>query len=685
MASVSKAKPGAKAQSGLPDENDISGAYIDVDEWRDRPVRHRYVHGGFKDTHTRFSFYFPPVEKYRGRFIQYLEGGAGGHETLLAAGGLGPAMSYQWMYGLCFDELGGYMVESNQGHFPGEGLGFENDYELYGASAQSALFARTVAADMYGDAPHHGYVWGVSGGGARSGRCLENRPDIWQGGAPHAGIGQSTQWSPWAMLWLIARDKFAAIIDASEPGGSGNPFDQLDTAQREALAELYRRGFPRGAESQLAPFMAWAFPFYTLKDNDPAYFLDFWSKPGYAGHDDPASLERYVVNETLKVKRTVPASETTNFLAAMNLRLATAGAMSDPTCGVVLDTNDCERLFLSKATVLTGKAKGRELLISSVENCEVSPFSERAPDVFNDVEAGDEIHLDNRDFIAFCFYHRHAIEKTRLDGGIDRTFSNWTLDERPIYPQREGGPTSNAAPTTYKGIFESKMIYVQPTLDAQVWPTTIFPYIDMVEAQFGDRTDNSFRIWFVENSPHGAPEFLCPALTPEKDPGVWSTRLVGYDGVTAEALRQVVRWVEEDVPPTFYRGYGLSADNALVLPESAAERGGVQPVAILKANGTACARVKVGQVVEFTASAQQPAQAGTLVAAVMDFTGRGLWEHSFTGIDGKDPYTELSVSHAYAAPGIYFPSFRVSAHSLGLSGTGPAIENLARVRVIVET
>ena len=30
--------------------------YLDVDEWRDVPVRHRYVHGGFAGTETRFSF-----------------------------------------------------------------------------------------------------------------------------------------------------------------------------------------------------------------------------------------------------------------------------------------------------------------------------------------------------------------------------------------------------------------------------------------------------------------------------------------------------------------------------------------------------------------------------------------------------------------------------------------------------
>jgi hypothetical protein len=49
-----------------------ASVYTDVDEWRDKPVRHRYVHGGFKtpadsgspDTDLRFSMYFPPKEQY---------------------------------------------------------------------------------------------------------------------------------------------------------------------------------------------------------------------------------------------------------------------------------------------------------------------------------------------------------------------------------------------------------------------------------------------------------------------------------------------------------------------------------------------------------------------------------------------------------------------------------------------
>jgi hypothetical protein len=43
---------------------------IDKDEWRDAPVRHRYVNGHFAGTTVRFSFYFPEPEKYQTRFFQ---------------------------------------------------------------------------------------------------------------------------------------------------------------------------------------------------------------------------------------------------------------------------------------------------------------------------------------------------------------------------------------------------------------------------------------------------------------------------------------------------------------------------------------------------------------------------------------------------------------------------------------
>ena len=58
-----------------PADSAFGAPFIDIDEWRETPRRHRYVHGGFEGTHTLFSFYFPPPELYRGRLFQLVDTG----------------------------------------------------------------------------------------------------------------------------------------------------------------------------------------------------------------------------------------------------------------------------------------------------------------------------------------------------------------------------------------------------------------------------------------------------------------------------------------------------------------------------------------------------------------------------------------------------------------------------------
>src|SRR6201993_1520385 len=138
--------------------------FIDVDEERDRPSPHRFIQGGFAGTDTEFAFYFPPARYYAGRMFQPLEGGNGGHAVTFGGGILGEMFQRIAMSA----RLGGYMVESNQGH---KGDDFDpkagEDPTLYGhrASAESARLSKYVAAQVYGSAPHHSYVWGGSGGG----------------------------------------------------------------------------------------------------------------------------------------------------------------------------------------------------------------------------------------------------------------------------------------------------------------------------------------------------------------------------------------------------------------------------------------------------------------------------------------------------------------------------------------
>src|ERR1700728_3523399 len=381
----------------------VGPAFIDVDEWRDTPRRHRYVHGGFEGSHTLFSVYLPPPEHYRGRFFQYLEGGSGGHETLIA--------TQKWIFTMAFDDLGGYLVESNQGHYPNEGMGFANNWELFGASAESALFAKTVAAEMYGEAPHHGYVWGGSGGGSRSIYCLENRPDVYDGASPHViwSSPLGSNWSPVGYWWLHARGKLPEIVDAVEPGGSGDPFAGLDVAQREALAALYRFGFPRGAESQLWAFSPWTWGLVSSKESDPGYYDDFWHTAGYLGHDDPQRLSHLVIDTKATVTRVLSAAEAGADIAFV--LAATAGAGRDHSVGISVDSNvaDPEALFGARITFTTGRAAGRSVVISTVTGDVLSTSGEHAPELFDGVEPGAELAIDNRDFIAWCHLWQHSL------------------------------------------------------------------------------------------------------------------------------------------------------------------------------------------------------------------------------------------------------------------------------------
>jgi Alpha/beta hydrolase domain len=659
-------------------------AFTDIDEQREHPMPHRYVHGGFGGTHTLFSLYFPPAEKYKGRFFQYLEGGSGGHENLITV--------QKWLFRLAFEDLGGYLVESNQGHYPNEGMGFANDWELFGASAETAVFARKIAAEIYGEAPHHGYVWGGSGGGSRAIYCLENRPDVYDGGSPHViwSSPLGSNWSPVGEWWLRCRHALGDLVDAVEPGGSGDPYENLTAGQREAMAALYRFGYPRGAESQLWSFSPWTWGFAGYRLTDPAYFEDFWTKPGYLGHDDMVDVAPLVVDFDATVTRTLTGAEAPTDIAVL---AATAGAgRDDHNVGIAIDAevDDPDQLFGATLHFTSGQAAGRSVIVSMRSGELLSTSGEHAPELFDGVEVGDTVHVDNRDFVAWCHLWRHTLTldlmAPRGDDGKRHFLEGfegmraYTIDDEPLFPQRAALVPQEGGGTGHSGRYSGRMIHVNATHDAQVWPNGVVAYRAKVRRQAGDAIGERYRLWWVEHAPHGAPQILGPALTPEKDPGVWQSRLVDYDGVTAQALRDLVAWVEEEVAPPTDTSFTMTNDGRIALEVDAVRRGGVQPVVVATANGGTRANVKVGEPVRLVGTAQQVGP-GTIVAAEWDALGNGGWEPA--KVDGVNPSVTVETTHAYEQPGTYFASFRAGSHRDGSAGNKPYARNLARVRVVV--
>ena len=155
--------------------------YVDVDEWRDQPVRHHYIHGGFKSNGTRFSFYYPAKEDYEGRFFQYITPMPDNEYIVQNL----PMNEYN---SIAFSiENGAYFIETNEGG----AIDFSNPMAgdptigAYRANAASAMFSRLVAKELYACDRPYGYCFGGSGGAYRTAGSIESTQGVWDGAVPY--------------------------------------------------------------------------------------------------------------------------------------------------------------------------------------------------------------------------------------------------------------------------------------------------------------------------------------------------------------------------------------------------------------------------------------------------------------------------------------------------------------------
>ncbi|MDB5687255.1 MAG: hypothetical protein JWR77_1844, partial [Rhizorhabdus sp.] len=646
------------------------------------------------------TFYFPSADVYQSRLFQPMEGGHAGHEEIF--GGGGAASNLSGGLGMAFRQ-GGYMVESNSGHI-GDTMdprGGE-DPTLYGyrASIEAARFSKHIAAQIYGAPPAHAYVYGGSGGGRRSPGCLEYGSDVYSGAMPyHAGGNiephgtrsrvrndQPVHFGAMFNVQRLLGDKLAGVVDAMAPGGSGDPFAGLTVHEREELVSLYRLGFPRGDEFMIGqPFgqmWLWTSIADMLQESDADYFQKFWTTPGYVGHDTPEYLRDDLIDTTAKVKRVITVKELREnaefadpatqaacfsavFIAVLNgsLEMPLAVELDRPIEGYRVGT---------RLRIKTGKAAGRTLY--AMNATDTIFFCDGAADVnllrFEDVAVGDEIHLENRAFLAFCYYYRYHIS--------DDPICNFLrIDGKPIYPQHEIPLASPLMGVPYCGQYQGKLLWVHATHDASLWPPQGQTYKRAVEqAQGPEGAANNFRIRWTQNAEH-TPPILVPKQTNRAAP----TWLITFQGLIEQSLKDLVDWVEQGTPPV---GTNFSfTDGKVHLPATAEERGGIQPVLSVSANDAIRSEVKVGDAVQLRVTAEVPPSAGTIISVEWDFEGEGTFPFHHE-IAGGQTVADLSTTFAYTQPGTYFPTARVTSHRDGEMGaTWRKVENIASARVIV--
>ncbi len=661
--------------------------YIDLDEWREEPVRHRYVHGGFEGTDTRFSFYFPPKEQYQGRFFQYITPVPDSETLSQGASGEADKISFSI-------DSGAYFIETNGGGSgTTEETGPQPDLTItaYRANAAVAMYSREVALEMYGGSRPYGYAFGGSGGGFRTIGGIENTEGVWDGVVPYV-IGSPMSipnvFSVRMHAMRVLQDKFPQIIDALEPGGSGDMYAGLNAEDQQALREVTRMGFPPKSWFGYKTMGVHAFTvlYQSMVMMDPQYFEDFWTVPGYLGADAPESFQGARIQHASTVKALITTSQAHEMgltighmpgqargTADMAWQRLEAKGMELPVAFQLADTAPDIDFLGGDLIVESGDAAGQKLSLRGLDG-DLVILGVADPRVLAEIKPGDEVRVDNSNYLAAQTYHRHQVP------GPD--FYVWDqfrdADGQPIYPQRPMilGPilAQQASGTLQSGKFKGKMILIENLWDREAYPWQADWYRSKVQENLGDNLDEHFTLWFIDRALHSD-------LPQQEDP----THTISYLGVLQQALRDLSAWVEEGITPPANTSYKV-VDGQVVVPSTAAERKGIQPVVTLKANGSDRVEVAVGEVVEFTGTIEVPPGTGAVVSAEWDFEGSGDYPvvEKFDESNAGLSQLTLKTTYTFSKPGTYFPVLRTAAQRQGDFETPFArIENLERVRVVV--
>jgi len=658
--------------------------FIDIDVWRDEPVRHRYVHGGFADTDLRFSMYFPPVERYQGRFLHPLMHIAG-QENVAPNGRLAGMDGNSIAFAAA---SGAYLVESNMGSFKMLG---PSDITGFRASAATAQYGRILAAKMYG--AHHrpyGYVYGGSGGSYKTFTCVENTTGVWDGAVPFihpCPIALPNVHTAQAHAFRILDGKFDQIVDAIEPGGSGDMYAGLNEEQRASLKEITRMGFPPRAwwahdEIAFAATGVYGSIIGTLFKEDPTYFQDFWTKPGYLGANPPKSLR----DARIQFETTIVGKITTADAKKRGLPVSiSAGTRDTAPAGLRLAKVPNGRLQGAFLYPQSGPAKDQRLvIIGMLDDLIMLGFDGENIPALEAMKSGDPVRIDNSENLASQTFYRHQNPPPE--------YYAWDQfrdpDGKPFYPQRpliKGYNQAGEGNAWQSGRFDCKMITVNCLMDEGAWPWMPDWYRHRVIENYGPAYTDRYRLWYLDHAMHVNPSrylSLNEGDVPMDQHGPADTHIVSYAGVLQQALRDVAAWAEKGIAPPAETKYHVE-DSQIVVPRRAKDRRGIQPTVDLTANRGERADVKVGEKVELVALIESPPGSGSIVSAEWDYDGQGAYLDLESYSDGADVRT-VRRAHSYDKPGTYFIAVRATSQRKDAIDTPFArIVNLGRARVVV--
>jgi len=622
------------------------------------PVPHRRVAGYYNNTSVQFNIYLPSKDSFANRFFQlvYPLQNSTAEDEAIAFGA----------------DNGAYTVRV------AAGVGYRGD-------AAVAKFSKTVAREYYSQTesePIHGYVYGGSGGSLQTIGALENTEGVWDGGVAlvqAVPVSNPNNFAIRAFAGFVLEAKADAVIDAVRPGGSGDPFAELEEYERLALEEATALGVPLHAWEDFDGVARNRTRLWetvrtllvgAIKDADPTYVDDFWSVPGYLGVEDSA-LGDFFRRSLIEYNDTVLAVERGPDGVPVGIKLGKIPEGSPVGLEFTI-VSDSDNEDLGTFSGLLNKDDGTVYIWSDNTNNAT---------VLAHLAEGTQLQIDNRWYLAAHTWHRHQIPPLE-DGyyGYNDYLRN-AADGTPRYPQREkllalSTSVGASGGGTHTGNIRgnSKLIVMDNLVDFDAFPWHADWYKERVRKALGVRRfADSYRLYYNEHADH----FMGPVES------ALQARIVDFTGLCEWLLRDLSAWVEGGVEPAVQSRYVVERGQ-VSLEEGASKRGGIQPLVELTVDGGKNrTEIQAGnEAVEYRVRAEVPRGAGKIVSVEWDFEGTGEFVRGELKKATKS--VDVKVKHVYGVAGTYFPAVRIASHRDGDTETDFARAlNLGRVRVVV--
>lgn len=454
------------------------------------------------------------------------------------------------------------------------------------------------------------------------------------------------------------------------PGGSGNPFIGLNTIEKQVLQEVTAMG---------VPLRAWDNPDYllglqdnegllgfidTVKNLDPEYANDFWTKMGYLGTEQSELgdfIRQQRIQQDINVKR-VELSPAKIFLDSI------------PRKGF---STDYKYFLLDHNLNILGDIKGK----FDKENMVFIPDQETPETILKNLSMVKTFRVDNSWPIAVTTYHRHHAP-------TNYTFEVWDQFKndkgRFIYPQRSVNVSSIIASGAsgngkFTGNYKGKMIVISNMLDVDAYPWHGDWYAKQVKASLGEKKyRQNFRLWFNDHADHHDGSVIISGNSDSKN-----VRLVSYVGILEQAVKDVSSWVENNRVPASTTGYAVKNGQVEYVKENT-QRNGIQPNVSLSVGGQKSIQLSAGQKVTLEGVITLPEKAKFITVEWSQMGQDDFVKGDFTRIS---PYQiKVKQPFVYHQSGVFFPVLRVTTQRDGAKlDYSKQVSNLDRVRLIVKT